>query len=137
MYMLRFVQRFLTGNYEISTHVATTNATTVWKDPHGFRKVFVVATENGKVFGRDTKTGEALWTWNIALPHDIFKPKKVVVIKSAMEWADASSLFTTQHSLRYFPLPRKTQQQSQNGIISIASSNSTHHQHQQQLQRGT
>ena len=64
-YVAHFVKRFVTGSYEsVSASVATpVNETApLARDTFGFRKVLVVATARGKIYGLDSANGEVLWS---------------------------------------------------------------------------
>lgn len=63
-YAVNFAKRFVTGSYDtVSSPVVSANDTsTLVRDPFGFRKVLVVATTKGKVYGIDSASGDIVWS---------------------------------------------------------------------------
>ncbi|GBE86822.1 hypothetical protein SCP_1000640 [Sparassis crispa] len=64
-YAINFVKRFVTGSYaSVSSSVASpTNASEpLSRDTFGLRKIIVVATPYGKVYGIDSANGEIVWS---------------------------------------------------------------------------
>jgi len=86
MYLIHFTQRFLTGQYAITTLTPTTGAEgALWRDPHGFKKLVVLATSTGKVFGVETQRGGIVWSYKIADPTVIFRPLKLSILQTVAE----------------------------------------------------
>jgi len=64
-YALNFARRFVTGSYASasSSVAAVANASEpLSRDAFGFRKVIVVATARGKIYGMDSANGDILWS---------------------------------------------------------------------------
>ena len=68
---MHFITRFATGSYASTssraTPVASGVADPVSRDPFGFRKIIVVATDLGKVYGLDSTNGQILWSRVLSL----------------------------------------------------------------------
>ncbi|TFK50623.1 DUF1620-domain-containing protein [Heliocybe sulcata] len=63
-YLTAFVNRFLTGSYETPSTALPSAANTsglMTRDTFGFRKIIVVATAFGKIYGLDSTTGDIVW----------------------------------------------------------------------------
>ncbi|KIP12195.1 hypothetical protein PHLGIDRAFT_62449 [Phlebiopsis gigantea 11061_1 CR5-6] len=63
-YAASFARRFVTGSYEtVSASAAPANdSAPLVRDAFGFRKVLVVVTARGKVYGLDSASGDVLWS---------------------------------------------------------------------------
>ena len=86
MYLFHFTQRFLTGQHAITTLTPTSDTEgALWRDPHGFKKLVVLATSTGKVFGIDTQRGDIVWNFKLANPAVTLRPLKLSVIKTVAE----------------------------------------------------
>lgn len=86
MYLFHFIQRFFTGQYAITTLTPTTDSEgALWRDPHGFKKLVVLATSTGKIFGVETQRGDIVWNFKLANPTITFRPLKLSVIKTVTE----------------------------------------------------
>ena len=57
----------------------------LWRDPHGFKKLIVLATSTGKIFGVETQRGDIVWNFKLANPNVTFRPFKLSVIKTVAE----------------------------------------------------
>jgi hypothetical protein len=57
----------------------------LWRDPHGFKKLVVLATSTGKVFGVETQRGGIVWSFKLANPTVTFRPLKLSIIKTVAE----------------------------------------------------
>jgi len=57
----------------------------LWRDPHGFKKLVVLATSTGKVFGVETQRGGIVWNFKLANPAVTFRPLKLSIIKTVAE----------------------------------------------------
>lgn len=97
-YLVHFARRFATGSYASASSVVTpatsTHATShetssvveLARDEFGFRKIIVVATEYGKLYGLDSSNGEIVWSrvfglgWAVEVGGRIV-PVKVFVVK--------------------------------------------------------
>jgi len=86
MYLFHFTQRFLTGQHAITTLTPTNDSEgALWRDPHGFKKLAVLATSTGKVFGIETQRGDIVWNFKLANPAVALRPLKLSVIKTVTE----------------------------------------------------
>lgn len=86
MYLFHFTQRFLTGQYAITTLTPTTDSEgALWRDPHGFKKLVVLATSTGKVFGVETQRGGIIWSFKLGNPNVTLRPLKLSIIKTVAE----------------------------------------------------
>ena len=80
------MQRFLTGQYAITTLTPTTDSEgALWRDPHGFKKLIVLATSTGKMFGIETQRGDIVWNFKLTNPNVALRPLKLSVIKTVAE----------------------------------------------------
>ena len=63
-YAANFARRFVTGSYDsVTASAAPANESApLARDAFGFRKVLVVVTARGKVYGLDSASGEVLWS---------------------------------------------------------------------------
>jgi hypothetical protein len=62
-YAAGFGRRFLTGSSAASGSVSRRGSDgSLWRDTYGFRKLLVVASSTGKVFGIDTVRGDIVWS---------------------------------------------------------------------------
>ncbi|GJE85471.1 PQQ and DUF1620 domain-containing protein [Phanerochaete sordida] len=102
-YAVHFVKRFVTGSYDsVSSSVApTSNDTALSRDTFGFRKILVVATGRGKVYGIDSANGEILWSrlfglgWAAEVGGRIF-PLKIYTTKTVMDAETPQVVIVTQ-----------------------------------------
>ena len=86
MYLFHFTQRFLTGQHAITTLTPTNDSEgALWRDTHGFKKLVVLATSTGKIFGIETQRGDIVWKFKLANPAVTFRPLKLSVIKTVTE----------------------------------------------------
>ncbi|KIM29172.1 hypothetical protein M408DRAFT_328872 [Serendipita vermifera MAFF 305830] len=100
-FLFRFFQRFATGRYAnpSSPSAATSNNAAamtsnvgtdgLWRDTYGLKKIVVMATGTGKVFGIETLKGKVIWSIKLgAGSPDLsmkIKPIRMVVLKTASE----------------------------------------------------
>lgn len=66
-YVSHFASRFVSGSGALGTTpvapvAESTEGGTLVRDPFGFRKILVVATSKGKVYGLDSASGEIVWS---------------------------------------------------------------------------
>ncbi|KZT21772.1 DUF1620-domain-containing protein [Neolentinus lepideus HHB14362 ss-1] len=64
-YLIAFVNRFLTGSYETPSSALPFSANAsglLTRDTFGFRKIIVVATAAGKIYGLDSTSGDIVWS---------------------------------------------------------------------------
>lgn len=66
-YVSHFASRFVSGSGALGTTpvapvAESTEGGTLVRDPFGFRKILVVATSKGKVYGLDSASGETVWS---------------------------------------------------------------------------
>lgn len=100
MYLFHFTQRFFTGQYAITTMTPTTDSEgALWRDPHGFKKLVVLATSTGKIFGVETQRGGIIWAYKLS--NVTVRPLKLSIIKPVAERFDpeiavVSAISTTQ-----------------------------------------
>ena len=104
-YATRFVKRFVTGSYDSvsssAAPAANTNETTIVRDTFGFRKVLVVATARGKVYGIDSANGEVLWSrvfglgWAAEVGARIF-PVKIFTTRTVSDGETPQVVLVTQ-----------------------------------------
>ena len=59
---MHFLRRFTTGSYAASPSSAGLSPSGTTDDAFGFRQVIVAATDNSKIFGIDSSTGEIIWS---------------------------------------------------------------------------
>lgn len=86
MYLFHFTRRFLSGSYAITTLTPTNDSEgDLWRDPHGFKKLVVLATSTGKIFGIETQRGDIVWDFKLANAAVTLRPLKLSVIKTVAE----------------------------------------------------
>jgi len=86
MYLIHFTQRFLAGYHAITTLTPTNDSEgALWRDPHGFKKLAVLATSTGKAFGIETRWRDIVWNFKLANAAVTLRPLKLSVIKTAAE----------------------------------------------------
>lgn len=63
-YVANFARRFATGSYDTvsASAVPTNDSAPLARDAFGFRKVLVVVTARGKIYGLDSASGDVLWS---------------------------------------------------------------------------
>ncbi|CCA66499.1 hypothetical protein PIIN_00183 [Serendipita indica DSM 11827] len=88
-YLFRFIQRFMTGKYSTVPTSGSNTAGSLWRDLYGFKKVLVIATARGKVFGIETNKGTIVWSEKLgANSPDLsmkIKPVRMTVLKTVSE----------------------------------------------------
>ena len=104
-YVVNFVRRFITGSYaSVSTPISTpssNNSTALFRDAFGFRKIIVVATPHGKVYGLDSANGEIIWSrvfglgWAAEVGGQVL-PVKIYTLGTIAEGRRASVAVVTQ-----------------------------------------
>ena len=57
----------------------------LWRDPHGFKKLVVLATSTGRIFGIETQRGSIVWDFKLANPTVTLRPLKLSIIKTVAE----------------------------------------------------
>ncbi|KAH7107261.1 hypothetical protein BKA62DRAFT_682862 [Auriculariales sp. MPI-PUGE-AT-0066] len=97
VYMVGWTQRFLATSYELNAPAPGE----LWRDPFGFRKVIIAASNAGKVYALDSTTGVVLWSKLLGTDdrNGYAKPVKIFVMKTAAEAADPEVLVVAQHHL--------------------------------------
>lgn len=103
-YAVHFVNRFVTGSYDsVSASVATpiNETAPLARDAFGFRKVLVVATARGKIYGLDSANGEVLWSrvfglgWAAEVGARIV-PLKIFTVKTVSDGETPQVVVVTQ-----------------------------------------
>lgn len=59
-YLLRFIGRFTSASSSVV--VTGQSERELWRDQFGFRKLIIVGTSTGKVFGLDSASGGIVWS---------------------------------------------------------------------------
>ncbi|KAJ1302386.1 hypothetical protein OPQ81_002704 [Rhizoctonia solani] len=99
-YISQFTKRFATGSYASLTSATSSS---LERDPFGFRKILVVATNYGTLLGIDTAQGTIVWRKIIGVsstgPADV-TPFKLFVTKSALEGPDPEVVLVAEKKLR-------------------------------------
>ncbi|KAJ1309408.1 hypothetical protein OPQ81_006185 [Rhizoctonia solani] len=99
-YISQFTKRFTTGSYASLTSATSSS---LERDPFGFRKILVVATNYGTLLGIDTAQGTIVWRKIIGVsstgPADV-TPFKLFVTKSALEGPDPEVVLVAEKKLR-------------------------------------
>ena len=61
-YLVAFAKRFATGSYVTASSLAAVADGALVRDAFGFRKLLVVATRHGVIYGIDSSTGSVVWS---------------------------------------------------------------------------
>ncbi|KAI0073425.1 DUF1620-domain-containing protein [Panus rudis PR-1116 ss-1] len=103
-YVIKFVKRFVSGNYDSSplpavpssSSLQANSTTTISRDQFGFRKLIVAGTSHGKLYALDSTLGEVVWSrvfglgWAGEVGGHVV-PLKVFVVRGVAEVADAQN----------------------------------------------
>ncbi|KAI0033037.1 DUF1620-domain-containing protein [Vararia minispora EC-137] len=95
-YLAHFFTRFATGSYEsAASPVLPSEPDTLTRDPFGFRKIIVAATDLGTLYALDSRTGTVLWKKLLSdgsnedslhpEPTALVLPAKLFVLRTAAE----------------------------------------------------
>ena len=84
-----FVKRFATTSYA-SVSAAISHESGLYRDEFGFKKIIVVATQHGKIFGIDSSNGHVVWNrilglGSVAGVGGVIVPVKMFVVRTVSD----------------------------------------------------
>ncbi|OCH86588.1 DUF1620-domain-containing protein [Obba rivulosa] len=103
-YASNFVKRFVTGSYASASSAVDSPADesdTIYRDTFGFRKIIVVATPYGKIYGIDSANGRVVWSrvlglgWAAKVGATIL-PAKIFTIRTVSDGEKPQVVLVTQ-----------------------------------------
>ncbi|PCH43293.1 DUF1620-domain-containing protein [Wolfiporia cocos MD-104 SS10] len=103
-YAAAFARRFVTGAYA-SVSAPANGSAPLARDAFGFRKIIVVATAHGKLYGLDSAYGSVVWSrvlglgWAAKIGGDVI-PLKVFALRTVADGGDPQVVLVTQRRAR-------------------------------------